>query len=75
MNFEVTMTHSLPLSYFKKFVKEEKESQEVFLNFYMLIEIYKVKVQELWKKAINLKIEAIANGKPFDIRTCQDHDY
>lgn len=41
----------------------------------MLIEIYKVKVQELWKKASILKKDAIVNGRSFDIRDVQDPDY
>lgn len=51
LNFNVTMTHSLPLSFFKKFITTEQKNHEVYLNFYMLMEIYKVKINELWKKA------------------------
>ena len=75
MNFEVTMTHSLPLSYFKQFVHQQKQDQEVYLNFYMLIEIYKVKVQELWRKAMVLKSDAVLNGRSFDLKNVQDPDY
>jgi hypothetical protein len=75
LNFDVTMTHSLPLSYFTKFIKGEQTQNEVYLNFFMLMEIYKVKINELWKKAKVLKKKAIDKGEEFDIITCVDHDY
>lgn len=75
VDFDVTMSHSLPLGYFKQFIYQQKPDQEVYLNFYMLIEIYKVKVEELWKKANILKKDALVNKRPFDIRNVQDPDY
>ena len=68
VDFDVTMSHSLPLGYFKQFIYQQKPELEVYLNFYMLIEIYKVKVQELWKKARLLKKDALVNKRPFDIK-------
>ena len=42
----------------------------------MLMEIYKVKINELWKKAKVLKKKAVEKGEvDFDIKTCSDHDY
>ena len=39
------------------------------------MEIYKVKINELWKKAKVLKKKAVEKGEDFDIKTCSDHDY
>lgn len=39
------------------------------------MEIYKVKINELCKKAKVLKKIAIEKGEEFDIKTCADHDY
>lgn len=44
IDFDVTMSHSLPMNYFKQFIIQQKQDCEVYMNFYMLIEIYKVKV-------------------------------
>ena len=42
------MTHSLTFNYFNNFIHEKKQSHVVYLNLYMLIELYKKKLDVLY---------------------------
>ena len=48
LNLDVIMTHSLTFNYFKNFIHEKKQSYIVYLNLYMLIELYKKKLNVLY---------------------------
>ena len=49
MTIDTIMTHTLPFSYFKEYIKKTKEyeNDDVYLNLYCLIKIFKNKVEGL----------------------------
>lgn len=75
LSLDVVMTHQLPFSYFKKYVFSEAPYYAVYVNFYMLIQIYRVKVKNLLKSAQHLCAEARLLGQKFDPKNIIDGEY
>ena len=63
LNLEVLMTHSLPFNYFKNFIHEKKHSHIVYLNLYMLIELYRKKLHVLYMQSKMLRSRGLSSSK------------
>ena len=57
MTIDTIMTHTMPFSYFKEYIKSSKdfENDEIYLNLYCLIKIFKNKIEGLKMMTINHK--------------------
>ena len=55
MTIDTIMTHTMPFSYFKHYIKSTKDCDhdEIYLNLYCLIKIFKNKVEGLKMMTIN----------------------
>lgn len=74
LTLDIIMTHQMPFQKFKEFISIQAQSNEVYLNLYCLIELYKTKIQGLLIKAQMIR-DQVENEPSFDARYISDPEY
>ena len=68
LDFEAIMKHSLPFSYFKKFIEQSQPGYLPYVNIYCLIEIYQTQLKHLKYTMMTQKMSRqLDEGKIFDL--------
>ena len=72
LNFDVVMTHRLPLCYFRAFINQHAQYYDVYINLYCLIEVYRNKLLALLVMANKIRAQ---NQKFIDFREIDDPEF